>query len=46
MVKNGTDTETRHDGGGEEQSVGEAVGVVSAEEMRGIEAKREMKFIG
>ncbi|MDE7176373.1 MAG: hypothetical protein K2O59_01025 [Lachnospiraceae bacterium] len=29
-----------------EQSVGEAVGVVSAEEMRGIEEKREKKFVG
>lgn len=28
------------------ESVGEAVGVVSAEEMRGIEEKREKKFIG
>lgn len=45
LVKNGRDK--KNDGGsGEEQSVGEAVGVVSAEEMRGIEAKREKKFIG
>ena len=46
LVKNGKDKEKSTDGGGEEQSVGEAVGVVSAEEMRGIEAKREKKFIG
>jgi len=46
LVKNDRDQEK--DGGedGGEQSVGEAVGVVSAEEMRGIEEKREKKFIG
>lgn len=47
LVKNGRDQETDEgadDGAG--QSVGEAVGVVSAEEMRGIEEKREEKFIG
>lgn len=46
LVKNGRDQE---EGSGEKeggQSVGEAVGVVSAEEMRGIEEKREKKFIG
>lgn len=45
LVKNGRDQEA--DGGedGGEQSVGEAVGVVGAEEMRGIEEKREKKFI-
>lgn len=31
---------------GREQSVSEAVGVVSAEEMRGTEEKREKKFVG
>lgn len=31
---------------GREQSVSEAVGVISAEEMRGIEEKREKKFVG
>lgn len=46
LVKNGKEQDK--DGGEEdgEQSVGEAVGVVSAEEMRGIEEKREKKFIG
>lgn len=43
LVKNGRDKE-KNDGG--EQSVGEAVGVVSADEMRDIEEKREKKFIG
>lgn len=45
LVKNGRDQEK---GDGEKeggQSVGEAVGIVSAEEMRGIEGKREKKFI-
>lgn len=46
LVKNGRDKEKSNDSGGGEQSVGEAVGVVSAEEMRGIEEKREKKFIG
>lgn len=47
LVKNGRDQEKNEgegDGGG--QSVGEAVGVVSAEEMRGTEERREKKFIG
>lgn len=46
LVKNGRDQEKDggEDGGG--QTVGEAVGVVSAEEARGIEEKREKKFIG
>lgn len=47
LVKNDRDQEKdegESDGAG--QSVGEAVGVVSAEEMRGIEEKREKKFIG
>lgn len=46
LMKNGRDSEK--DGGEEEDggSVGEAVGVVSAEEMRGIEEKREKKFVG
>ena len=46
LVKNGRDQKKE---GGEDssgQSVGEAVGVVSAEEARGIEEKREKKFIG
>lgn len=43
LVKNGRDKE-KNDGG--EQSVGEAVGVVSADEMRDIEEKREKNFIG
>lgn len=43
LVKNGRDKE-KNDGG--EQSVGEAVGVVSADEMRNIEEKREKNFIG
>lgn len=45
LVKNGKDQ--KKDGGAEEgeQSVSEAVGVVSAEEMRGIEEKREKKFV-
>lgn len=42
LVKNGRDQEKE----GGEQSVSEAVGVVSAEEMREIEGKREKKFIG
>lgn len=46
LVKNGRDKGENDGGGGEEQSVGEAVGVVSAEEMRGIEEKKEKKFIG
>lgn len=46
LVKNGQEQEK--DGGedGSGQSVGEAVGVVSAEEMRGIEEKQGKKFIG
>lgn len=46
IMKNGKDQEK--DGSEEEggQSVGEAVGVVSAEEMRGTEEKREKKFVG
>ena len=46
LVKNGREQDK--DGGEDRdgQSVGEAVGVVSAEEMRGIEEKREKKFIG
>ncbi|MDE5718878.1 MAG: hypothetical protein K2I53_14955 [Lachnospiraceae bacterium] len=46
LVKNGRDQKKE---GGEDssgQSVGEAVGVVSAEEARGIEENREKKFIG
>ena len=35
--KGGTDSE---------QSIGEAVGVISAEEMRSIEGTREKKFVG
>lgn len=40
--------EEKEEGGKESdgQSVGEAVGVVGAEEMRGIEEKREKKFLG
>lgn len=46
LVKNGR--EQKKEGGSDDaqQSVGEAVGVVSAEEMHGIEEKREKKFIG
>ena len=46
LVKNGgeQDKDGGEEGGG--QSVDEAVGVVSAEEMRGIEENREKKFIG
>lgn len=44
-MKNGRDKEKK-DGQGEEVSVDEAVGVVSAEELRGIEEKREKKFVG
>lgn len=46
LVKKGRDQEKNDGGDGEEQSAGESVGVVSAEEMRGIEEKREKKFIG
>lgn len=46
LVKNGRDKENNDGGGGEEQSVSEAVGVVSADEMHDIEEKREKKFIG
>lgn len=46
LVKNGRDKEKEGGEDGGEQSVSEAVGVVSAEEMRGIEEKREKKFIG
>lgn len=45
LMKNGRDKEKK-DGQGEEVSVDEAVGVVSAEELRGIEEKREKKFMG
>lgn len=45
LMKNGRDKEKK-DGQGEEVSVDEAVGVVSAEELRGIEEKREKKFVG
>lgn len=45
LMKNGRD-EKEEGEENEGQSVGEAVGVVSAEEMRGIEEKREKKFIG
>ena len=44
LVKNGRD-----ESGGKqenEQSVGEAVGVISAEEQKQIEEKRDKKFIG
>lgn len=46
LVKNGRDQEKEGGEEGGEQSVSEAVGVVSAEEMREIEGKREKKFIG
>lgn len=46
LVKKGRDQEKNDGGDGEEQSAGESVGVVSAEEMRGIEEKREKKFVG
>ncbi|MDE6603155.1 MAG: hypothetical protein K2K90_13565 [Lachnospiraceae bacterium] len=46
LMKNGRDQEKEGGESGGEQSVGEAVGVVSAEEMRGIEEKRDKKFIG
>lgn len=46
LMKNGRDQEKEEDEDGGEQSVSEAVGVVSAEEMRGMEEKREKKFIG
>ena len=46
LVKNGRDKKKEGGEEGTDQSVGEAVGVVSAEEMRGIEEKREKKFIG
>lgn len=46
LVKNGQ-AEKEAEGRGEgEQSVGEAVGVVSAEEMQDIEKTREKKFVG
>lgn len=44
LVKNRRDDQG--DGEDGKQSVSEAVGVVSAEEMRGIEEKREKKFVG
>lgn len=46
LVKNDREQEESEGEDGREQSVGEAVGVVSAEEMRGIEEKREKKFVG
>ena len=46
LVKNGRDKKKEGGEEGTDQSVGEVVGVVSAEEMRGIEEKREKKFIG
>ncbi len=46
LMKNGRGKEKSDGGGSEEQSVGEVVGVVSADEMRGMEEKREKKFIG
>lgn len=46
LVKNGKDEEKSDSGEGGEQSVGEAVGVVSAEEMKNMEEKRGKKFIG
>lgn len=46
LVKNDRGGEQEGSGDGEEPSVSEAVGVVSAEEMRGSEEKREKKFIG
>lgn len=46
LVKNRRDKENTDGGDGEEQSVGEAVGVVSADEMRDMEEKRNKKFIG
>lgn len=46
LVKNRRDKENTSGGDGEEQSVGEAVGVVSADEMRDMEEKRDKKFIG
>ncbi len=46
LVKNGRKDKKDDSEGEGEESVGEAVGVVSAEEMRGIEEKREKKFIG
>ena len=46
LVKNGRDQEKNGGKDGGEQSVAEAVGVVSADEMREIEDKRENKFIG
>lgn len=46
LVKNGRDQEKEGGEEGDEQSVSEAVGVVSAEEMHEIEGKREKKFIG
>lgn len=46
LVKNdrGQEKDGSEEGAG--QSVGETVGVISAEEMRGMEEKREKKFIG
>lgn len=46
LVKNGRDKKKEGSEDDAEQSVGEVVGVVSAEEMRGIEEKREKKFVG
>ncbi len=46
LVKNGGDKKTGGGADDDSQSVGEAVGVVSAEEMRGMEEKQEKKFIG
>lgn len=46
LVKNGPKEKEEDGEAGGTESVDEAVGVVSAEEMRGIEEKREKKFIG
>lgn len=46
LVKNGRDKKKEGSEDDAEQSVSEVVGVVSAEEMRGIEEKREKKFVG
>lgn len=46
LVKNDRDQEKDSGEDGNEESVSESVGVVSAEEMRGIEEKREKKFVG
>ena len=46
LVKNSGNKKAGSGADDDNQSVGEAVGVVSAEEMRGMEEKREKKFIG